>query len=950
MEEAIPTKPPRGVKQYKEPSGLLMSLIRTLSTSETNEQREKEKNKLEKDHERSNRRLEELVSHHNQELTQVMQLFVKVSSLITSSRERIKTVKDNLQTCKTLLRCRRNELKKLWLEGIEHKHSLQLLEGIDQVREVPSQLGIFLSKKQYLNATQLLTTTLSLGDGNLAGIEALKEVRTELQAKKQILQARLMDELRQHLYVIPSAESSFRRQGSGKDGYSPFQRTGDLRGSNRSSKARRKLLDVPLRGSDMDHDFQNIQEDVDDLDREERLQHFSAIIAECLGLLQKLPVEAIKSQIHGELLGIVSNTTKSLLESNQAVPTIAISHDGSRQVDSHSKQLLLELLDIIFDQFRKVAEGHSIVLKYFAKTADKYKLDVKLYEMADVWSKIQAVLQGLLTDYLDVEKMTGDSLQPPSYSDTATDISSYFSKKKPQRPKKLHLFRFDYSSPSLVAPNSKIEEPIKGNLKDRNKQLVCSPDMNNVTVIYIPLRRFIEEIEQAIHCGPNNPCPLNVFLSDFIRDRFIMKYHFKVSSRIDAINKSQDAWKDITDADLTKKMGLSRPVLQNTVTVERCMMEMKELMRGLPAFADRFVAIICNVLRSYREICQSFYRGIVQPDSEDKKIWSATWLKDDDMSRFLKSLPNWMELQTHKPTHRRGKVLRREETAEEESPEDIRQRNMKEAEILASNTSESGIRAHEILSNVNQLKKLAQLNESMEWFAGQVLQLITDVKEFNSETSPENFKSPIHETTIQTLYQSVHEFTDLADMCLLVLHLEVRVQCFHYLLPKSEGVSKKLDFMYEEPDPKVQDLSRALINVDEAMVCSLQPRKTKYIFEGLGDLIAKILISSCQYMDRIDENGIQRMCRNMLTLQQTLTNITSSREVALDHAKQFFELFYKSPDEILSIVLEKGPQFTDMEYINALQLINRTYPNKYGNISRYLQRLSDILGEIGVTV
>lgn len=86
--------------------------------------------------------------------------------------------------------------------------------------------------------------------------------------------------------------------------------------------------------------------------------------------------------------------------------------------------------------------------------------------------------------------------------------------------------------------------------------------MNNVTVIYIPLRRFIEEIEQAIHCGPNNPCPLNVFLSDFIRDRFIMKYHFKVSSRIDAINKSQDAWKDITDADLTKKMGLSRPVLQ----------------------------------------------------------------------------------------------------------------------------------------------------------------------------------------------------------------------------------------------------------------------------------------------------------------------------------------------------------------------------------------------------
>lgn len=66
------------------------------------------------------------------------------------------------------------------------------------------------------------------------------------------------------------------------------------------------------------------------------------------------------------------------------------------------------------------------------------------------------------------------------------------------------------------------------------------------------------------------------------------------------------------------------------------MTELKELMKSLPAYADKFLTIICNVLRSYREICQSVYRGIVQPDSEDKKIWSASWLKDDDMSRFLK--------------------------------------------------------------------------------------------------------------------------------------------------------------------------------------------------------------------------------------------------------------------------------------------------------------------------
>lgn len=58
----------------------------------------------------------------------MFQLFGKLSARVTTSREKIHAVKENLQACKLLLRCRRDELKKLWLEGIEHKHVLQLLE------------------------------------------------------------------------------------------------------------------------------------------------------------------------------------------------------------------------------------------------------------------------------------------------------------------------------------------------------------------------------------------------------------------------------------------------------------------------------------------------------------------------------------------------------------------------------------------------------------------------------------------------------------------------------------------------------------------------------------------------------------------------------------------------------------------------------------------------------
>jgi exocyst complex component 4 len=59
-------------------------------------------------------------------------------------------------------------------------------------------------------------------------------------------------------------------------------------------------------------------------------------------------------------------------------------------------------------------------------------------------------------------------------------------------------------------------------------------------------------------------------------------------------------------------------------------------MGALPAYAEHFLAMACNMLRGYRETCQAAYRGIVQPDAEDKRVFSAAWLKDEDISRFLK--------------------------------------------------------------------------------------------------------------------------------------------------------------------------------------------------------------------------------------------------------------------------------------------------------------------------
>ena len=44
----------------------------------------------------------------------------------------------------------------------------------------------------------------------------------------------------------------------------------------------------------------------------------------------------------------------------------------------------------------------------------------------------------------------------------------------------------------------------------------------------------------------------------------------------------------------------------------------------------------------------------------------------------------------------------------------------------------------------------------------------------------------------RSLRSLVQDFRDLAEVCLLLLHLEVRVHCFYYLLPVTKQVCNRL--------------------------------------------------------------------------------------------------------------------------------------------------------------
>ncbi|XP_022257470.1 exocyst complex component 4-like [Limulus polyphemus] len=948
-----PMRPPRGTKPPRESSGLLMSVIRALSASQNNADRDREKAKLEKEFKRSDQRLDDLVAG-------MLKMLVKqeLNNLVAVSREQIQNIKDKLKNCKMLLHCKRDELKKLWLEAVEQKQVLSLLQEIERLLEVPYTVERYLAKKHYLHATQLLVSSVSLLEGSLEGVDALKEVKSELLSKKEQMHEILLEDLHKHLYQRSTTEvlRRFKRQGSERrshaDGIAgtPSKRTGPFTDSVSPGT-------LTLEGP--------VMEDVMAVDPEGNSPHFIAILVECLSLLNKVPeaVEDIKSRSQKELMAIVRRTAQHVLDTaqnfTQAPSTLVSSISGTIPIASDDQvftqpQLLMEMLEVLFEQFRCVTRAHKIVLDHLRRigNAENSPGEVVLYELADIWSKIQAVLEILVGEYLDIHNTTSTPQNPPPAFTEATATSgmaSYFAKRRNIKPKKFALFRFDRSS-HAISMNTYLQEQNEA-IKEKNDPcraldsgqqiLVCQPTTKNITVIFKPLSKFIVEIENALELKSGNHCPLHSFLSDCVKV-FLGQVNVEVETMIDTAIKTLDSWKVTLDPAVLKQVGVNRPLLQSTVSLNSSVQELQNLMFALPMYADYFLNLICSMLQNYKETCQAAYRGIVQPESEDKRIISATWAKDEDISRFLRSLPNWMNLQ-HLKENKEGPDV-------EELPEEVRLRNKKESEILTGNLAgDTLIPQHEILSDTSQLRILAQLQESLVRGA----ELINDLYELLRLLMWLYFQELplLSENSVITLKHLAKEFEELSSTCLLVLHLEVRVHCFYYLLPVAIQGSFALGVDSQEPDPEVLKLNKDLSNIDEAMTASLQTRKLKYIFEGLGHLVSAVLINSASTIKRINENGVKRMCRNIFAIQQNLTTITMSREVALDHARQYFELFYHTPEEVLNTIMERGPQFQEIEYVNVLQLIHRSQPGSDPTIlDSQLSRLQEILNEVAVAV
>ena len=137
-------------------------------------------------------------------------------------------------------------------------------------------------------------------------------------------------------------------------------------------------------------------------------------------------------------------------------------------------------------------------------------------------------------------------------------------------------------------------------------------------------------------------------------------------------------------------------------------------------------------------------------------------------------------------------------------------------------------------------------------------------------------------------------FRQLIQHVLYTIRIEIRCHTIFYLdLAIREG-NYNSEEDHPEPDPYIGLLNTDLTMMEEMISESLPPRLSRFLFDGITQLMTAVLISNTKTLKMVNACGIERLLSNVLSLQQNLISFTSIHENELEKCKKFFLLFNKT--------------------------------------------------------
>lgn len=884
-----PRAAPRSRPPQDNTSALLLNMIRTLTTSSSEDQKELDRRRLEMGFIESSREIDELVREHENDVGTCLESFRSVSSKITACRERVHSMRSGLLTCRALLQCRRDDLKRLWMENAQQRHVSTVLAQIEGIKRIESEVDDAISHSDFFKAANSLKDADLLLNGPFSNIDGLNNLRIVVHETSKKLVEHIIDVITNHLIVRPFE-------------YHLLEVIKSLP-ETKVSESRECLGILERCGSSK---AQN-----------DSLLSNSGISEELSRCLRALAVFGRLSSTLNRFLNLILSVILRMIHSSATIVCVAFSHD-----EKGDARHLSQYIQLVLSQLRSSYEVHCLLDKELEKMSKEEKGDddCRVSLSAGYWEIAQKALQEIVSEHVTVASLPVDVVQKSS-----------------NVPYKLTLFKFASSACATSNPSNQPSKQVQS--------VVCPPSPWNITAVYPHLERFCREMEAEDTDG--KPCILRKFLHSFIVDVFIDRFKSKLERLAENALHGHDAWRVLVHYPNPK-------VLACCFNMFGVCEEIGKLVETMEKYTERLSALWLLVIDEFVKSATAVYEKIILPTSDkeenrERRKISAAWAVDEDISRLLKSLPNWFMVSSYESTPTPSLVTPTALLPSNESESDIRQRNERESEILIGNlgTAKQLVR-EELITDMELIRSLACMHESLKWFCSSMRGLINALPETSRHAmrscyiqmqSSGSSANHVQENIYSAVERRLSDLDSMADTCLLMIHLELRVHCFFHLLPLARV---RPSLPHDELDNEVVDFGRDITQFHQLLGNFLPVHKMKYLFDGLGHLSASIFIHSSQHMQKLSENMKKRVCRNIFAVQQRLSQLTGRRESELERARTFFELLNHDPDQLLALILERGALFTHLEYTYLLSLAIRSHPVLGAQPGALEQRISQL--------
>ncbi|OAD77145.1 hypothetical protein PHYBLDRAFT_180340 [Phycomyces blakesleeanus NRRL 1555(-)] len=924
--------------------------------------------------------LKTIVDDYYQGFNNSIGTFGGVLQHINDSQNRVAQMKINLKKCKEELLEKRTDLLNMWHKSQQYKEMINLLETIEETRTTPEKLESLMNSKHVYAAANMLVESWKTVLYDLL----IEELHNHLYLKNSYCDNRWAEYVHDQqklpdIKILPrSFDDLAMRKRSTIDG--------NIKDEDMFALDENDVLAEDLEINPETDSYYYMEIIMEALAMLGQVPPALETIQERLPLEIYALVEKTIAQVeerHSEQSNTSSVRRDTASEDSDMYFLDKANTEAKNEILKDLLWTLYSKMEAVLRGQRFLETcARRIKKRAIRKGEFNGSEDVfNIYHFHEIWKPVQIEIRSLLQDYLTSRERTPASLQHSALTpDNASGKSGFSSTREKNKllfkftespedqdleqayqrvrtnlyssfKKQISGFSFSDTDRSESFPHSSVIDKYASDMASKGHKVLVKPDAYNVSVLLKPTMAFLQRLHQVFpNYDDQGSEGFGSFLDDFAINVFLPQIEEKVMQLIHHATVGMDAFQD----DRNYKNYSKLPIVKSAVALISVIQSLCRTMHSMPFHTEEYIRMIEVVLLKYYEKCyQRFYSMVVRGSTHGSKEVNVTemnistsgdWAQDESLVGLLTQNPFFNE--DSKIDAEFIRALGQAEITMELKLKDGRQ-----------------LEADELIFDSKRLIALGRLYHSLKWFVREIWELRTprqttkvsivdpvsdkDPNEEDLSEEPESSqgansrrwsqsdaKEPENEDpnpvmlslrgetavrfdTLLTTYQQ------LAETCLFTLRLEARCHTMYYLeMVIREGNYYLEDETYE-PDPYVITLNSDLMEVDDCINASLPAKDEMFAFDGLPALIVHLLISEATYIKRMNKNGVQKMARNILALQQNLSNfVPSSQSSTLDRACDYYQLYNLGSEGLIRSIRENGPAFTFDEYLVILGLIH----------------------------